>query len=64
MYWGASFWDLFKIVKFVLPSTNDVKSVTLAALRRPAGKFKPIFSNFSLSNLPPFLLLALQIKYN
>jgi hypothetical protein len=30
----------------------------LAALRRPAGKFIPIFSNFSRSIRPPFLLFA------
>lgn len=42
------------------PSTRDVRSVTLAAFRLPAGRFKPIFSSFSLSRRPPFLLLALQ----
>lgn len=36
--------------------------MTFAALRRPAGKFKPIFSNFSRNNRPPFLLLALKIN--
>lgn len=41
------------------PSTSDVSRVTFAALRRPAGRFRPIFSNFSLSNRPPFLLFAL-----
>lgn len=45
-----------------LPSTSDVRSVTFAALRLPAGKLKPILSNFSLSDLPPFLDLALQDK--
>lgn len=44
-----------------IPSTNDVNNVTFAALRRPAGKFKPIFSSFSRNKRPPFLLLALQI---
>lgn len=44
-----------------LPSTNDVNKVTLAAFLLPAGKFKPMFSNFSLSSLPPFFDLALQI---
>lgn len=44
------------------PSTSDVNKVTLAALRLPAGKFRPIFSSFSLSNRPPFLLLALCYK--
>lgn len=43
-----------------LPSTSDVSNVTLAALRRPAGKLSPIFSNFSRNNRPPFLLLALE----
>lgn len=43
-----------------LPSTNDVSRVTLAAFLRPAGRFSPIFSNFSRSSLPPFLDLALE----
>lgn len=42
------------------PSTKDVSNVTLAAFRLPAGKFSPIFSSFSLSSRPPFLLLALR----
>ena len=42
-----------------LPSTSDVSKVTLAALRLPAGRFKPILSSFSLKDLPPFLDLAL-----
>lgn len=41
------------------PSTNDVSRVTLAAFLRPAGKLRPIFSSFSLSSRPPFLLFAL-----
>lgn len=44
------------------PSTRDVSNVTLAALRRPAGRFSPIFSSFSRSRRPPFLLFALN-KY-
>lgn len=42
------------------PSTRDVSSVTFAAFRRPAGRFRPIFSSFSLSDRPPFFDLALQ----
>jgi len=42
------------------PSTKDVKSVTLAAFLLPAGRFRPIFSSFSLSRRPPFLDFALQ----
>ena len=41
------------------PSTRDVSRVTFAALRRPAGRFRPIFSNFSLKDLPPFFDFAL-----
>ena len=44
----------------VLPSTKEVNRVTFAALRRPAGKAKPILSNLSLRYLPPFLDLALK----
>ena len=43
-----------------LPSTSDVKSVTVAALRRPAGRFTPIFSSFSRRILPPFFDFALR----
>ena len=46
-----------------LPSTSDVSRVTFAALRLPAGRFKPILSNFSLKDLPPFLDLALWSKH-
>ena len=42
-----------------LPSTSDVSSVTVAALRLPAGRFSPIFSSLSLSARPPFFDLAL-----
>lgn len=42
------------------PSTRDVSNVTLAALRRPAGKLSPIFSSFSRRHFPPFLDLALS----
>jgi hypothetical protein len=44
---------------FHKPSTNDVSSVIVAALRRPAGKFKPILSNLSRRARPPFFDLAL-----
>lgn len=47
----------------LLPSTSDVSNVTLAALRRPAGRLSPIFSNFSRSSRPPFLLFALWNEY-
>lgn len=47
-----------------LPSTRDVSSVTLAALRLPAGKFRPIFSSFSLKHFPPFLDFALKDERN
>ena len=43
-----------------LPSTSDVSNVTLAAFLLPAGRFIPILSNFSLSDRPPFLDLALK----
>lgn len=43
-----------------LPSTREVRSVTLAALRLPAGKFRPIFSSFSRRHFPPFFDLALR----
>ena len=46
--------------KQFLPSTNEVNSVIVAALRRPAGKLNPILSNLSRSYLPPFLDLALK----
>jgi len=41
------------------PSTSDVRRVMVAALRRPAGRFRPIFSSLSLSARPPFFDLAL-----
>lgn len=44
----------------IIPSTRDVKRVTLAAFRRPAGKLSPIFSSFSLKERPPFFDLALD----
>ena len=62
-------WDLWIVMGQIRgqqlyhsPSTNDVKRVTVAALRRPAGKLKPILSNLSLNDRPPFLDLALQTK--
>jgi len=42
-----------------VPSTREVRRVTLAAFRRPAGKFMPILSSFSRSDRPPFLDFAL-----
>ena len=52
--------------EIVLPSTNDVNSVTFAAFRRPAGRVIPILSSFSLSILPPFFDFALKerVKLN
>lgn len=44
------------------PSTNDVRSVTLAAFLRPAGRLSPILSNLSRNDRPPFLDFALKIK--
>lgn len=44
----------------LLPSTSDVSRVTLAALRRPAGRLRPIFSNLSLKHRPPFFDFALE----
>lgn len=41
------------------PSTNDVRSVTLAAFLRPAGRLSPILSNLSRNDRPPFLDFAL-----
>jgi hypothetical protein len=37
--------------------------VTLAAFLLPAGRFKPIFSNFSRSKRPPFFDFALSQSY-
>lgn len=34
--------------------------MTLAALRLPAGRFSPIFSNLSLKHRPPFFDFALK----
>lgn len=45
---------------FFLPSTRDVSRVTLAALRRPAGRLRPIFSRRSLRQRPPFFDFALR----
>ena len=45
-----------------LPSTRDVRSVTFAALRLPAGNAKPILSSLSRKNFPPFLDFALKLK--
>jgi hypothetical protein len=47
-----------------LPSTRDVSKVTVAALRRPAGKLTPIFSSFSRKSRPPFFDFALKENYN
>lgn len=44
---------------YSIPSTSAVSSVTLAAFLRPAGRFSPILSSFSLRERPPFLDLAL-----
>lgn len=46
------------------PSTRDVSSVTLAALRLPAGRLRPIFSSFSRRHFPPFLDFALWEERN
>ena len=43
-----------------LPSTRDVSNVVVAALRRPAGRFTPIFSNLLRRSRPPFFDLALM----
>lgn len=43
-----------------IPSTKEVRRVTLAAFRLPAGKFKPSLSSFSLRQRPPFLDFALS----
>ena len=45
---------------FSVPSTRDVSRVTLAALRRPAGRLRPIFSRRSLRQRPPFFDFALR----
>ena len=47
---------------YYLPSTSDVRSVTLAALRLPAGNAKPIRSSLSRKNFPPFFDFALKLK--
>lgn len=44
----------------LLPSTRAVRRVTLAALRRPAGRLSPIFSRRSLRQRPPFFDFALR----
>lgn len=44
------------------PSTSEVSRVTLAALRRPAGRLSPIFSSRSRRHRPPFLDLALDMQ--
>ena len=44
----------------VLPSTREVRSVTFAALRLPAGRLNPIFSSLSRNDLPPFFDFALS----
>ena len=46
----------------ILPSTREVRRVTVAAFLRPAGKVKPILSNFSRSLRPPSLDFALKEK--
>ena len=43
-----------------IPSTREVKSVIVAAFRRPAGRVTPILSSLSLSARPPFFDLALR----
>ena len=43
----------------VIKNENDVNNVTFAAFLRPAGKFRPIFSNFSRNDFPPFFDFAL-----
>lgn len=43
-----------------LLSIKDVNNVTVAALRLPAGRLMPIWSNFWRSCLPPSLDLALK----
>jgi hypothetical protein len=45
-----------------LPSTRDVSNVVVAALRRPAGKLTPIFSNLLRRSRPPFFDFALMYK--
>lgn len=46
----------------LVPSTRDVRSVTLAAFLLPAGKARPILSNLSRRFFPPSLDLALKEK--
>lgn len=45
-----------------VPSTREVRRVTLAALRLPAGKAMPILSSLSRRFRPPSFDLALKIK--
>lgn len=45
-----------------LPSTSEVNNVTFAAFRLPAGRLSPIFSNRSLSLLPPSFDFALKCE--
>ena len=52
----------FKNLIYSLPSTSEVRSVTLAALRLPAGNAKPIRSSLSRKNFPPFFDFALKLK--
>ena len=51
-----------KNIIYSLPSTSEVRSVTLAALRLPAGNAKPIRSSLSRKNFPPFFDFALKLK--
>ena len=51
-------YTLFEDDVCLLPSTKDVRRVTVTALRLPAGRFMPIFSSLSRKERPPFLLLA------
>ena len=54
--------ESLEIVKccYLLPSTKDVSRVVVDALRRPAGKLTPIFSNLFLRSRPPFFDFALK----
>ena len=47
-----------------IPSTSDVSKVTVAALRRPAGRLTPILSSLSRNARPPFFDLALNAQYD
>ena len=62
--WSKRSLDFIRVkggaVPLDLPSTSEVRSVTVAAFLLPAGKLRPILSSLSRKDRPPFFDLALQ----